>query len=201
MLFDSYWMLNRCPDVGCTLTLARLNQHLAKKTDGKELQAKQNKQGSEEQQGSVRQVLIVKYPHIYQVYGDNTTGTDETHAEASEEVHGSLKVDVDKQQREQIQKAVDKSGKPEFGFSEFSGVVRDYFFTDCLEPFPFGQCRNIAMHLAVELNILHNLPSIHLQTTVEIMKANAGCPGGNPVEKPRWNGLAHRIVTNFFSSR
>ena len=63
------------------------------------------------------------------------------------------------------------------------------------KPFVFGQKRNVAVHLAVDFNIVYHLKAVGLQSTIKVIELYLGYAAGRSVEKLRRNGLGQRIVT------
>ena len=82
-----------------------------------------------------------------------------------------------------------------------TGLMLYHLLADLVETCVLGQIRNITMHLAIHLDILHHCLAICLQATVEVVQVldTADLPGCR-IEEFRGQGLRDRVITFLFIS-
>src|ERR1700753_3849872 len=91
---------------------------------------------------------------------DHFTGADESadDAQGTEEMHRPFAVFADKGDRSQVEEAFQAATQTaEFGITIFPGPVFDDFLTDLFKARPFGDHRDVAMHLAIDFDTFYHL--------------------------------------------
>ena len=121
--------------------------------------------------------------------GDETD--EEYHgADESEDMHRLLAEVGEEPQRQQVEVAVEEAVDAELRVSVFPGLVVDDLLTNLVEARVLGQVGDVAVHLAVDLDVLHHIATIILQSAVEVMEVvNAGNFAGRSVEELRRDRL------------
>ena len=122
-------------------------------------------------------------------------------ANQTEKVHRFFAEFGLKPQREQIEVAVHKSVETEFGHAIFACLVLHHAFADFGVAGIFCQVGNVAVHIAIHLNVLHHLQAICLQAAVEVVQivdaAHLACRG---VEEFGRDGFGFGVVAFFLPS-
>ena len=102
-------------------------------------------------------------------------------------------------QGEQVEVAVHKAVETELGHAIFASLVVHHALTDFGVAGILSQVRNVAVHVAIHLNVLHHLAAISLQTAVEVVKiVNAAHLARCGVEQFGGNGFGFGVVTLLF---
>ena len=82
---------------------------------------------------------------------------------------GRFRIRTNECNGEEVQKAVNKPLQTKFGAAIFPGLMTNNFFSNISEAMPFRNEWDIAMHLTINFNTLHNIFAICFEPTVEIM--------------------------------
>ena len=115
-------------------------------------------------------------------------------AHQAEEVHRLLAELVEEPYRHQVQIAVDKPVHAELRDAELALAVLDDLLANPGETGVLGEVRDIAVHLAEHLDVLHHILPVRLQAAVHIMQLYARYAAGCGVEQLRRQILRQRIV-------
>ena len=104
-------------------------------------------------------------------------GTEET-----EDMHGLTSEDGDKPQRQQVQIAVDEAVEAaELRLAKLASLMVHHLFGYLVEAGILGQIGHVAVHLAIDLDILYHLRAVGLEAAVEIVEvvdaADLACRG------------------------
>ena len=141
--------------------------------------------------------------HVVELEGahhDDGNETEQEHqaAEQSEEVHrldAKLRLEP---KGKQVKVTVDKAVESELGRAILARLVLDLLLADAGETSNLGQIGDIAVHVAIDLDVLDHLAAIGLEAAVEVVQvvdtADASCRG---VEELGGDGLAERVVAFF----
>ena len=118
-------------------------------------------------------------------------GTQET-----EDVHRLLTERRKEPQRQQIQVAVHKTVQPhELRRAVLAGLVLHHLLANLRKASLLGQIGNVAVHLAVHLNVLHHRFTVGLQAAVEVVQVlDATDLAGRSVKQLRGQRLRQRVV-------
>ena len=144
------------------------------------------------QQGNVEQRLVRNRAEmhaaglVYELGGNQPNGNDEAckehqYAGEPEEMHGLLSESAQEPEGEQVQKAVHETLDAEFALAIFALLVMYRLLGNTGESGILGQIRYVAMHLAIDFDILHDLVAIGLQATVHIVEFDSGNPPGRSI--------------------
>ena len=72
----------------------------------------------------------------------------------------------------------------------------DHLLANLVETGILGQIGNIAVHLTIDLDILHHILAIGLQAAIEVVQIlDATHLAGRCIEQFRWKGLRDRVIT------
>ena len=125
---------------------------------------------------------------------------DEEHQrpEAAEEVHRRTPEMRHEQHRDQVQIPFHRAFEAKFRTAVLAGAMVDDLLADAAEPGLFGQERNEAVHLAVDLDGLHHLAAVGFQPAVEIVEPDARRGPGRPVEELAGPAFADGVVAALF---
>ena len=123
--------------------------------------------------------------------------------EKTEHVHGLLAKGAEEPQSEQIEVAVDKTVQShELGAAVFASLVVHHLLAYLAEAGVLCQIWYVAVHLAVDLNVLDHILAVGFQAAVEVVQvwysAYLACRG---IEKLCRNGLRQWVVAFLLVAR
>ena len=141
--------------------------------------------------------------HQDEFFRDKGNDNDEAEKEGdatpqTEEVHGLFAESFGEGERHQVEVAVHETVPAELGGAIFAFLVVNHLLANLGEPRPFGDDWNVAVHLAVNLNVLHHILAVGFQSAVEVVKLDFGDSAGGGIEEFGRDVLQHHIVVTLF---
>ena len=145
--------------------------------------------------GSSAGADVVEFVAAHDEHGQQAEEEHER-AEEAEHVHGLEAETVEKPQREEVEIAVDEAVEAhELRLSELAGLVLHHLFADAAEAGVLGQVGDVAVHLAVDFDVLDHVLAIGFQSAVEVVEvvdaAHLSCRG---VEEFGGEGFGDGVV-------
>lgn len=108
----------------------------------------------------------------------------------------------DKPQTQQVEITVDKTVQAKLRSAIFAGLMVHHLLADACKTRIFGKIRDIAVHLAINLDVFNHILAISLQTAVEIVQIlDATHLARRGIEKLCRNRLRQRVVALLLPSR
>ncbi len=104
------------------------------------------------------------------IYGDEKSYNKAQHPYRTEKVHWSFAKLADKDNRHQIQKALDEPSGTELGLAVLAWIVLHDLLLNIREACPLGNHRNVAMHLSIYFYGFHHILLISFQPAVEVVQ-------------------------------
>ena len=105
-------------------------------------------------------------------HGDKSDEEHQT-SHQTEEMHRLLAELIEEPKRHEIQITVHKTVETELRGTELTLTMLHHFLSDLRKACILSQIRDIAVHLREDLDILHHLIPISLQTAVHVVQLNA----------------------------
>ena len=117
-------------------------------------------------------------------------------ADEAEDVHGLEPETVQEPEREQVKVAIDKTVEPhELRLAELACLMVNALLADACEACILGQIRDVAVHLAIDFDVLDDLFPIGFQSAVEVVQVMyATHLAGGSVEELGGNRLRERVA-------
>ena len=124
-------------------------------------------------------------------------------AQKAEHVHRFQPETVEEPQRQQVQIAVDKAVQSaELRLTELARLVMHHLLAYASEARVLRQVRDVAVHFAVHLDVLHHLAAVSLQPAVEVVQVrDAAHLARRGVEKFRGDSFRQRVVAFLLVAR
>ena len=99
-------------------------------------------------------------------------------------------------QRDEVKIAIEEAvPSHELRLTELTGLMMNRFLANLVETGILCQIRYVAVHLAIHLDVFHNITAVSLQTTIEVMQivyaAYLPCRG---IEELRRDSLRERVT-------
>ena len=116
-------------------------------------------------------------------------------------MHRFFLVTMHKGNGNQIQKSIEKTLQAKLGVSVLPSAMLHHLLPDFREAIPFGQKRNVAVHFSIDMDILHHLIAVGLQSTIKIVQLNPRNPAGHSIEEFGRDGFGNGIMTFLFPAR
>ena len=113
-------------------------------------------------------------------------------------MHGLLAEAVQEPECHKVQISVHKAVQTELGLSVLACLVVNHLLTDLAESGILGQEGDVAVHLAVNLDVLDNLFAVCLEAAVHVVQVDAGNFACGPVVYLGGYVLAQLSVIAFF---
>lgn len=105
-------------------------------------------------------------------------------------------------QAQQVKITVDKTVQTKLRCSVFAGLMVHHLLADACKTRILGKIRNIAVHLAINLDVFNHILAISLQTAVEIMQIrDTAHLARRGIEKLCRNRFRQRVVALLLPSR
>ena len=101
--------------------------------------------------------------------GDESEEEHEATEEA-EEVHWFLAEATCEPEGGEVEVAVDEAVEAELGLAVFAGLMLDYFLAYARESGLLGEVWYVAVHVAVDLDVLHHFAAVCLEAAVEVVE-------------------------------
>ena len=117
---------------------------------------------------------------------DATPETEKVHRLATKGAH--------KPEDQEIEVAVDKSVHAKLCLPILARLVMDHKLTDLSVARHLRHVGEIAVHVVIDLDVLHHLILVTLEPTIEVMKRYAGEEAHGGIEELRGPGLGERVV-------
>ena len=141
---------------------------------------------------------MVEVDALVDAQADEREEADEEHetAQESEYVHWLLAEVAEEPEGHQVEIAVYETVPAhELGSSELACLVMNRFFANLGKAGVLGKIWDVAMHLAIYLDVLDYFAAISLQSAVEVMEImDSAYLSGCSIEQLGWDGLAERVA-------
>ena len=124
---------------------------------------------------------------------NSRAGKNAQHAHGSEEVQRARQIAQQKADRNQVKKYAERARDAVVRIAPFAVHIADGHFAD-RSSVPGCQRRNKAVQLAIERNLLQNLPPVGFECRAEIVDIHTAQLGHQPVGAARWNAPQPEIV-------
>ena len=136
---------------------------------------------------------------FHAAYNEHCDKSDQEHqtSHQTEEMHRLFAELIEKPESHQIQIAVHEPVQTEFGSSELSLAVLHHFLAYLGESGVLSQIRDITVHLAEDLDVLHYLQTVGFQSAVHVVQLNAGHSARRCVEELGRQVLGQFVVISF----
>lgn len=184
------------------------NDQLAEESGEEQLSAEYHQDERNVEVGGVGDKDVVEpVGHVVDLCGadhDDGNETEDEHegSEKPEEVHGLNSELVGEPECGKIKVAVDETVEPELCRAIFACAVLHNLFANAVESGIFGEIGNVAVHVAVDFDVLDDFVAIRLEPAVEVVEiadsGNASCRG---IEQLCGDGLGQGVVALLFPSR
>ena len=117
--------------------------------------------------------MVPQRPELVDANAQGGEEADEEHdgAEEAEHVHRLLAEGAQEPQRQQVEIAVDEAVQAhELRLAVFACLMVHHLLANLVETGILGQIGDIAVHLAIHLDVLHHITAIGLQAAVEVVQ-------------------------------
>ena len=123
-------------------------------------------------------------------------------ADETKDMHRFLAKVGEKPQRQQIEITIEETVDAELRVTVFTGLMVHDFLPDLGESGVLGQIWDISVHLSIDLNILHYVAVVSLQSAVEVMEiVDSRDLARRSVEELRRNCLRQRVIAFLLVAR
>ena len=108
-----------------------------------------------------------------QINGDDKTSQKRQRTQHAEEMHRTVAELRDEVDGNQVEIAANETAQAELALAKFALLMVHNLLPDVAKAIHFGDDRDVTVHLAIHLDILHHFIAISLKAAVEVVQLDA----------------------------